>query len=138
MYEAAKKKAYITKLLERDGNTCAVCGRTLDIHNCVIDHIFPRSLGGGDNFENLELLCKECNIAKTALDQIVGYQFESFIKELLDRHPKYSNIRVEHKAPVGIVDIAFDSSVDAKKQFMFAEIKAYTAFTNERINAIIH
>ena len=138
MYELGKKKVYITKLLERNGNTCAVCGRTLDIHNCVIDHIYPRSLGGGDNFENLELLCMECNTAKAASDQIFEYQFESFIKELLERNPKYSNVRVEHKTPVGIVDIAFDSSVDAKKQFMFAEIKVYTAFTNERIYAIIH
>ena len=138
MYEVAKKKAYITKLLERDGNTCAVCGRTLDIHNCVIDHIFPRSLGGGDDFENLELLCVECNIAKAASGQILEYQFESFVKELLERHPKYSSIRVEHKTPVGRVDIAFDSSKDAKKQFMFAEIKVHTAFTNELINAIIY
>lgn len=138
MLESTKMRAYITKLLERDGNTCAVCGRTLDIHNCVINHIYPRSLGGGDNFENLELLCVECNTVKSASDQIYEYQFESFIKELLERHPKYSNIRVEHKTPIGIIDIAFDSNVDAKRQFMFAEIKVYTAFTNERINAIIH
>ena len=137
MYEPDKRKAYLTKLLERDGNTCAVCGKTLDINNCVIDHIYPRSLGGGDNFENLELLCMECNTAKAASDQIFEYQFESFIKELLERHPKYSNVQVEHKTPIGIVDMAFDSSIDAKKQFMFAEIKVYTAFTNERINAII-
>ena len=29
MYRQAEKKAYITKLFERDGNTCAVCGKTL-------------------------------------------------------------------------------------------------------------
>ena len=138
MYEAARKKTYITKLLERDGNTCAVCGRTLDIHNCVIDHIYPRSLGGGDDFENLELLCVECNIAKATSGQILEYQFESFVKELLESHPKYSNIRVEHKTPIGRVDIAFDASKDAKKHFVFAEIKVHTAFTNELINAIIH
>ena len=123
MYESAKKKAYITKLLERDGNICAVCGKTLDIHNCVIDHIYPRSLGGGDNFENLELLCMECNTAKSASDQIFEYQFESFIKELLERHPKYSNVRVEHKTPVGIVDIAFNSMMDAKSNVCLQKSK---------------
>lgn len=138
MHESAKMRTYITKLLERDGNTCAVCGRTLDTHNCVIDHIYPRSLGGGDNFENLELLCMECNTVKASSDKIFEYQFESFIKELLERHPNYSNIRVAHKTSNGIVDVAFDSIVDSKKQFMLAEIKVFATFTNEQINAIIH
>lgn len=138
MYRQAEKKVYITKLFERDGNTCAVCGKTLDIHNCVINHIYPYSLGGSDDFENLELLCMECNFAKSTSNQISESHFQSFVKELLEHHPKYSNIQSEFKTPIGIVDIAFEVNEEAKKLFMLAEMSAYAAFTNERINAVIH
>ncbi len=47
---------------ERDGFCCAYCGtdKTLEV-----DHVTPRSLGGTDNLDNLQLLCRPCNLNKS-------------------------------------------------------------------------
>lgn len=50
-------------LMEYD-STCAICKRkTNDPH---IDHIEPVSLGGKDYYENLQVLCRFCNLSKSA------------------------------------------------------------------------
>lgn len=47
-------------LLERDGEICSICGTKLDFDNISVDHIFPKGLGGGDDLNNLRLVCKSC------------------------------------------------------------------------------
>lgn len=48
----------------RDGFFCASCGNaTADLQ---IDHIVPVSKGGSNDFDNLQLLCRRCNIVKGA------------------------------------------------------------------------
>ena len=46
----------------RDGFTCQYCGRQGG--DLTIDHINPRSLGGGHSWENLVTACKGCNHRK--------------------------------------------------------------------------
>ncbi|HEV2527991.1 MAG TPA: HNH endonuclease [Thermomicrobiales bacterium] len=46
----------------RDGFTCQYCGRHGG--DLTIDHINPRSLGGGHSWENLVTACKSCNHRK--------------------------------------------------------------------------
>ncbi len=43
---------------------CAGCGVHFEFRNLTIDHIWPRSRGGQDNPENLQLLCGSCNSLK--------------------------------------------------------------------------
>lgn len=50
-------------LIRRDGNQCSICGETADLH---VDHIVPRMMGGSDLLDNLQLLCKRCNLHKGA------------------------------------------------------------------------
>jgi site-specific DNA-methyltransferase (adenine-specific) len=45
---------------------CAGCGKEFDILNLEVDHIVPRAKGGGDYFENYQLLCGACNRIKGA------------------------------------------------------------------------
>jgi 5-methylcytosine-specific restriction endonuclease McrA len=47
-------------VLRRDGHRCAYCGG----HATTVDHILPRSRGGGDEWENLVACCVRCNNAK--------------------------------------------------------------------------
>ena len=46
---------------KRDGEKCNYCGST---HELEIDHILPVSKGGNSNEDNLQVLCKQCNILK--------------------------------------------------------------------------
>ncbi|HFK4243378.1 TPA: HNH endonuclease, partial [Escherichia coli] len=46
---------------KRDGEKCNYCGSTNELE---IDHIIPVSKGGNSNPENLQVLCKQCNILK--------------------------------------------------------------------------
>jgi DNA modification methylase len=43
---------------------CNGCNVALDIHHFEIDHIVPKAKGGGDYFENYQLLCGSCNRIK--------------------------------------------------------------------------
>lgn len=60
-YMGYSRTKILETLLEQNGYTCSICGGHLDKHNCVIDHIYPVSLGGTDNIDNLQLVCNECN-----------------------------------------------------------------------------
>lgn len=44
----------------RDDYRCQYCGRGAD----SIDHVLPRSRGGGDGWDNLAAACRSCNSAK--------------------------------------------------------------------------
>ena len=48
------------KILRRDDWVCQLCGQYGD----TVDHIVPRSLGGDDQWENLQTLCSRCNYSK--------------------------------------------------------------------------
>ena len=43
---------------------CAGCGSHFEFKNLTVDHIVPQAAGGGDNIDNLQLLCGWCNSTK--------------------------------------------------------------------------
>ncbi len=45
----------------RDGQACALCGDTGNLH---MDHITPHSQGGADSSDNLRPLCATCNLRR--------------------------------------------------------------------------
>jgi len=49
-------------VLIRDGFTCAYCGTKGS--KMTMDHIIPRSKGGGSSFENCVACCRRCNTLK--------------------------------------------------------------------------
>lgn len=58
-----------THLLKEQKNTCSICQTPFAIGDIIeTDHIKPRSLGGLDNYTNLQLLHKHCHVAKTRTD----------------------------------------------------------------------
>lgn len=48
-------------VLYRDDHKCAYCGRKAT----TVDHVFPKSLGGGDSYENCVAACTKCNNKKS-------------------------------------------------------------------------
>lgn len=59
------------RIYERDGWRCQLCGQKVDRRSRYtdrapsIDHIVPRSMGGGDEDENLHLAHRHCNAVKS-------------------------------------------------------------------------
>lgn len=49
------------EVFSRDAHRCVRCGSD---QNLTIDHKIPRTAGGGNELENLQLLCLRCNQQK--------------------------------------------------------------------------
>lgn len=49
------------RIFARDGHRCVSCGATDAL---TIDHVIPRSKGGGNTADNLQTLCAPCNFQK--------------------------------------------------------------------------
>ncbi len=51
-------------VLLRDANSCQYCGATPGRSQLTVDHVIPRSRGGGHGWTNLVAACKPCNQKK--------------------------------------------------------------------------
>ena len=63
-------------LYGRQEGTCAGCRVMFPFRNMTVDHVVPRSKGGSNHLDNLQLLCAACNSMKGARSQ------EEFIARL--------------------------------------------------------
>ena len=52
------------RLFGEQQGKCNACGQAFEPRNLEIDHIVPKSKGGGDYYENYQLLCGSCNRIK--------------------------------------------------------------------------
>jgi site-specific DNA-methyltransferase (adenine-specific) len=59
-------KSIKEKLFSQQNGKCAGCNTEFSILNLEVDHIIPKAKGGGDYFENFQLLCGSCNRIKGA------------------------------------------------------------------------
>lgn len=63
--ETIEPKTSIKQRLYKDQEgKCNGCRLDFNIHNLEIDHYIPKSKGGGDYYENYQLLCGSCNRIK--------------------------------------------------------------------------
>ncbi len=51
-------------LYVRDNDTCQYCSKKLKRNELNIDHVLPKSRGGGTSWENLVISCIHCNAKK--------------------------------------------------------------------------
>lgn len=49
------------RILDRFNHKCVFCGSTENLH---IDHIIPVSRGGREDEDNMQVLCRTCNLKK--------------------------------------------------------------------------
>lgn len=57
----------------RNNNVCWYCGKELPANELTIDHVFPRSKGGGNDMDNIIMVCKNCNSSKGNMDLLEWY-----------------------------------------------------------------
>ena len=53
------------RLYKEQAGKCNACGHDFELLNLELDHIIPKSKGGGDYYENYQLLCGSCNRIKS-------------------------------------------------------------------------
>ena len=58
------KRMWRDAIKERDGHRCVYCGSN---ENLTIDHVRPRSMGGGTTADNCVTACRTCNQAKGSM-----------------------------------------------------------------------
>lgn len=51
-------------IFSRDKFSCLFCGAKPGSENLEVDHLYPVSLGGSDNSDNLATACRKCNRGK--------------------------------------------------------------------------
>ena len=56
-------------VIERDGLHCVYCDEDLTDKEIHMDHVIPESQGGATNYNNLQVTCRKCNLAKGVLSE---------------------------------------------------------------------
>ena len=51
-------------IFARDHNQCQYCGKKFPTSELSLDHVVPRSQGGGNTWENIVCACVACNVRK--------------------------------------------------------------------------
>lgn len=81
-------------ILLRDGFTCQYCSGRLPAGELTLDHVTPRSRGGGSTWENLVACCFPCNNKKgNRTPQEAGME--------LSKQPRQVSIHAKHRLMAG-------------------------------------
>ena len=67
------------RIIERDGARCVYCDEDLSSAEIHMDHVIPESQGGSTTYNNLQVTCRKCNLAKGTLSE------EEFTQRLRNR-----------------------------------------------------
>jgi 5-methylcytosine-specific restriction endonuclease McrA len=57
------------RVIERDGYYCVYCDEDLINAEIHLDHVIPESRGGTTTYDNLQVTCRKCNLAKGVLTE---------------------------------------------------------------------
>ena len=57
------------RIIERDGYYCVHCDEDLRDAEIHMDHVIPESKGGPTSYDNLQVTCRKCNLAKGVLTE---------------------------------------------------------------------
>ena len=57
------------RIIERDGLWCVYCDEDLADAEIHMDHVIPESQGGETTYNNLQVTCRKCNLAKGILTE---------------------------------------------------------------------
>ncbi len=92
-------------IYHRDANTCQYCGKRFPTSELSLDHVIPRSRGGGDTWENLVCACTACNARKA--DKMPAEARMRLIRVPRALKAPAQLIRVQHASWAQFVDEAY-------------------------------
>lgn len=123
------------KLVERDGMKCSLCGREMD--DLDIDHVLPKSLVNDDSLDNLQLVCRICNVRKSN-KIITEREFQDFLIELIYENNNFRNTEVEPKMqPKNVrVDVVTEMRRNDEWRKLIIEVKSTGSYTNDKLKRI--
>ena len=85
-------------IFKRDRMTCQYCSKKLRSEDATIDHVVPRSHGGGSSWENCVLACVRCNHSKAdRTPQMAGIKLLTTPKQP-KWNPIYSQYSVRYES----------------------------------------
>ena len=87
------------RILKRDEYKCSNCGATGDDVVLEVDHIIPASKGGNNEEENLQTLCRGCNLKKsdTVSEGVRGSDISNINKIKLKQNKKQKLLLGEYE-----------------------------------------
>lgn len=88
-------------ILLRDRFTCQYCHSTLEPRKLTLDHVIPRSRGGGSTWENLVSSCYGCNNSK-------ANRTPAEAGMVLARKPAQIGIHARHRLMIGTAEPSWD------------------------------
>jgi 5-methylcytosine-specific restriction endonuclease McrA len=56
-----RRRRLIAAIRKRDGTSCWICGRPCRDEETTLDHVVPKSKGGGNGLTNLRIAHQCCN-----------------------------------------------------------------------------
>ena len=62
--ERGQSEAIGRNIFARDNNQCQYCGKKFPTSELSLDHVIPRSQGGGTTWDNIVCSCVDCNVRK--------------------------------------------------------------------------
>lgn len=72
-WDGSKVRRLANQVLGRYGSVCWLCGKPIDLTasrrsplGLTVDHVVPRSMGGGDDITNLRPAHHHCNTSRQA------------------------------------------------------------------------
>ena len=90
-------RANRTRIYKRDNYECVYCGSKKDL---TLDHVVPKSKGGGNEWTNLVTSCFKCNLkkgSKTPEEAKMVMKHKPFIPTLVSEHSSVQKVWNEYQ-----------------------------------------
>lgn len=132
-------KSLFEELMKNQNSRCAICGEKISRETACFHHIMPKEYGG-DNIDNLVLVCESHNFSLTSPHIILNYEFEVCLAELMSNDSNFSNVHTEYILNDDkryLVDIYAQELINQEWQTVIIETKVRYAFTMRTIDNII-
>jgi len=96
-YKSRTIRASRPRVYKRDHYQCVYCGSNKDL---TLDHVIPKSRGGGNEWTNLVTSCFKCNLKKgnkTPEEARMAMRQKPFMPTLVGENPKLQTIWNEYQ-----------------------------------------